>query len=98
MKLANATKFDSKSGVAQRRDLQFALTEKRNQDAIRSRHFRPARKAKLADPSTAPTLRSEVVTFSIFSLFWWPESPAEHALIKHPRGPSTPRRKSSVKR
>jgi hypothetical protein len=39
MKFANAAKFDRKSGGAQRRDLQFALMEKRNREAIRSRHF-----------------------------------------------------------
>jgi hypothetical protein len=44
MKFPNATKFDRKSGVAQGRDLQFALMEKRNPEAIRSWHIRCARK------------------------------------------------------
>jgi hypothetical protein len=39
MKFANATKFDRKSGVAYRSDLQFPLIEKRNPEAIRPWHF-----------------------------------------------------------
>jgi len=39
MKFANATKFDRKSGVAERSDLQFALMEKRDPEAIRPRNF-----------------------------------------------------------
>ena len=35
---ANATDLNRKSGVAQWRDLRFALMEKRNLEAIRSRH------------------------------------------------------------
>ena len=44
MKFANATQFDRKSGVAQRRDLQFAFMEKRNPEAIRPRRIRCTRK------------------------------------------------------
>ncbi len=40
MRLANATKFDRKSGVAQWRDLRFALMEKRNPETIRPRRIR----------------------------------------------------------
>ena len=36
MKSANATKFDRKFGVAERRDLQFVLMEKRNPEEIRN--------------------------------------------------------------
>jgi hypothetical protein len=39
MKFANATKFDRKSGVAERSDLQFALMEQRDPEAIRPRNF-----------------------------------------------------------
>ena len=56
MKFANTTKFDRKSGVA-RRDLQFALLEKRNQDAIRSRQFRSARKRNCRSLRYAPVPR-----------------------------------------
>ena len=37
MKFANATNLDRKSGVAQGRDLQFALMERRNPETIRPR-------------------------------------------------------------
>jgi hypothetical protein len=40
MKPANATNLFRKSGVAQRRDLRFALMEKRNLEVIRPRHIR----------------------------------------------------------
>jgi hypothetical protein len=44
MKFVNATKLDRKSGGAERRDLQFALMEKRNRGAIRLWKIRCARK------------------------------------------------------
>ena len=44
MKFANATNLDRKSGVAEGRDLQFALMDKRNPQAIRQLRFRCARK------------------------------------------------------
>jgi hypothetical protein len=47
----NATRFDRKSGVAQGRDLQFALMEKRNPEAIRSFHIRCGRKRKVSRPT-----------------------------------------------
>jgi hypothetical protein len=49
MKPANATNLDRKSGVAQRRDLRFALMEKRNL-AIRPRHIRFCRKWNRRSP------------------------------------------------
>ena len=44
MKFANATNLNTKSGVAQGRDLLFHLMAKRNPEAILPRHFRFARK------------------------------------------------------
>jgi hypothetical protein len=40
MQLANAANLDRKSGVAQWRDLRFALMEKRNPETIRPRGIR----------------------------------------------------------
>jgi hypothetical protein len=40
VKFANATNFDRKSGVAEGRDLQSALMEKQNPEAIRPRRIR----------------------------------------------------------
>ena len=45
MKFANATNLYRKSGVAEWRDLRFAVMEKRPPEAIRRWHIRLARKA-----------------------------------------------------
>jgi hypothetical protein len=44
MKFANATNLNRKSGEAEGRDLQFALVEKRNSEAIRPRYIRGTRR------------------------------------------------------
>ena len=50
MKFANATMLGRKSGGAQRRDLQCALTKKRNPEAIRPSHIGLCPKVKLQIP------------------------------------------------
>ena len=52
MKLANATNLHRKSGVAQRRDLQFALMEKRNPEQFTHAHSLVP-ESETADPSAA---------------------------------------------
>ncbi len=57
MNFTRATEFYRKSGVAQRRHLQFALPEKQNPEAIRPRTL-ACPESETADPSAALTLRS----------------------------------------